>query len=163
MTKKEKSKVKKRILLIVKWIFAIFPFIVLMYVVNRFNNSENEIPINNQSKTKTEVQDLSDSLKVELRDGTKLRKIKVIKNEWRPVGGVIFHNITIQNNLNIDLKGVSLKFQYLSDDKKIIASKILKIKEDISSGDSLVKEDLQVGYVNRSISSCTITVIGAEI
>ena len=161
--KSKRGKWKKILIPLLKWVSALVPvcaFIYLLYYYKQFDFLK-EKPV---VVSKTEVLGSTDSLStISLRNKEELlNKIKIQDNEWRSVGGVAIHNMTIVNGTSKALSSVEVQFKYLSETQSVVTSKIVTIKTAAPANKSTKVSDVSVGYVSPNVVGCDTEVVSAK-
>ncbi|CAG5072206.1 hypothetical protein DYBT9623_04076 [Dyadobacter sp. CECT 9623] len=161
--KSKRGKWKKFLIPLLKWISALVPvcaFIYLLYYYKQFDFLK-EKPV---VVSKTEVLSGTDSLDtISSRSKEELLgKIKIQDNEWRSVGGIAIHNMTIVNGTNKALTNVEVEFKYLSETQAVVTSKIITIKASVPANKSSKVSGVSVGYVSQSVVGCDTRVVNAK-
>ncbi|TLV03639.1 hypothetical protein [Dyadobacter luticola] len=159
----KKAKFKKVFISILKWVSAIVPvgaFIYILYYYKQLDFLKPEPVV----ISKTEVVAQKDSLNdVSSEERARLiQKIRILENEWHPVGGIAIHSMTIENNAAKPLTSIEVEFKYLSDTQAVLTSKIITIKTSVAPGKSSKVSGVSVGYVSGSAVGCDTKIINAK-
>jgi hypothetical protein len=159
----KKAKFKKNLILLLKWISAIVPvgaFIYLLYYYKQFDFLKAKPVVT--SRTEVVIQkDSSNAIPFEEKEKL-LRQIKILENEWHPVGGIAIHSMTIENNASKPVTSIEVEFKYLSDTQAVLTSKIVNIKKTIAPGKSEKVAGVSVGYVSGSVVGCDTRVVDVK-
>jgi hypothetical protein len=156
----KKSKFKKYLVPVLKWLSAIIPvcgFIYILYYYKQLDFLKKK-PV---TTSNTEVVNPSDSL-VAIADYNKeklLSSVKILENEWHSVGGIAIHSMTIENASSSEIKNVEVEFKYLSATQSVVTSKVVTIKTAMPPNKSTKVSGISVGYVNNSVVGCDIKVV----
>lgn len=156
----KKSKFKKVLIPVLKWASAIVPicaFIYVLYYYKQFDFLKNKADV----KTETQVLTPPDSIpggvgktKEELASS-----VRVVKNEWHPVGGIAIHNMVLENKSGAVVKSAEVEFKYLNEVQSVIASKVITIKTPLPPNQATKISGLSVGYVNNAVVGCDVKVL----
>ncbi len=159
----KKSKFKKVLIPVLKWVSAIIPvcaFIYILYYYKQFDFLKRQEVV----KTETKVLSSGDSLQAGLgrSDEELAAKIHITTNEWHPVGGLAIHNMEIENTSASPVKSVEVEFKYLNDVQAVLTSKIVTIKTPLPARKTTKVSGLSVGYVNNAVVGCDVKVLSAK-
>ena len=159
----KKSKFKKILIPVLKWISAIVPvcaFIYVLYYYKQFDFLKKK----EQVKTETKVLSSGDSLQASTGQSEALAaQIHITDNEWHPVGGLAIHSMMIENASASPVKSLEVEFKYLNDVQTVVTSKIITIKTPLPAKKSTKVSDLSVGYVNNSVVGCDVKVLRVKL
>lgn len=159
----KKSKFKKVLIPVLKWVSAIIPvcaFIYILYYYKQFDFLKKREVV----KTETKVLSSADSLQggIGRSDDRLAAKIHIITNEWHPVGGLAIHNMVIENTSASTVKSVEVEFKYLNDVQAVLTSKVVTIKTPLPARKATKVSGLSVGYVNNAVVGCDVKVLSAR-
>ena len=161
--KRKSSKLKKVAIEWLKWISAIVPVVAFVYILYYYKQLDF---LNKDEKVKsvTTVLDTQDSIRI-ARETEKSKiesEIKIIKNEWHPVGGIAIPNMVIENKSGRAAKSIEVEFKYLSDTQEALTTKVITIKKDLPAGKSTDISDVNVGFVSNGAVGCDTRVVSGK-
>jgi hypothetical protein len=149
----KKTKIKKFLIPLLKWISAIVPvcaFIYILYYYKQFDFLKAKEVVKSQTTVLTQA----DSAAVTSSKDQVAKKIKILENEWHSVGGIAIHSMVIENASDTPIKSAEVEFKYLNDLQAVVTSKIITIRTPVAAHKSAKVSGLSVGYVNNSVVGC---------